>query len=142
MYPYPQTTAPPSPRNIFLDALSSYRKQTKIDISEHPLLPKLQNCNTPDMILSVLRVHARNFFRGNEVSRLWLATTVDVLHAFSFTLGRHVGIVNITQAHILSPSFLTHVYSYSHPLMLFLLPSVSFSKSVSSSISARYSYDA
>ncbi|KAH9974611.1 hypothetical protein BGW80DRAFT_1301589, partial [Lactifluus volemus] len=82
-----------SPRNIFLDALSSYRKQTKIDISEHSLLPKLQNCSTPDMILSVLRVYARNFFGGKEGSGLWLATTVDVLHAFSFTLGRHVGIL-------------------------------------------------
>ena len=143
VYPYPPMATPASPRVIFLDALFSYRKQTKIDISQHALLPKLQNCNTPDMIVNVLRTSkARPFFRSDEGSPPWLATTVDVLHAFSFTLGRHVGMVNITQAHIPSPSCLTPIYSYSHPRMLFLLPLVFSSKSVSSSISARYRYDA
>ncbi|KAH9966207.1 hypothetical protein BGW80DRAFT_745617 [Lactifluus volemus] len=72
----------------FSDALSSYQNQTKVDISKHPLLPRLQNCNSPKTILDELRVQAPEF--GTRLEDC-LTTTVDVLHAFSSTLGKPIG---------------------------------------------------
>ncbi|KAH9966214.1 hypothetical protein BGW80DRAFT_1254851 [Lactifluus volemus] len=68
----------------FSDALSSYQNQTKVDISKHPLLPRLQNCNSPKTILDELRVQAPEFVQIEAA----LPPTVDVLHAFSPTLGK------------------------------------------------------
>ncbi|KAH9966218.1 hypothetical protein BGW80DRAFT_745823 [Lactifluus volemus] len=78
-------TTPSSP---FSDALSSYHAQTKINISKHPLLPRLQNCNSPKTILDELRVQAPEF---DTKLQGCLTTTVDVLHAFSPTLGKCIG---------------------------------------------------
>ena len=135
---HPSVTTPSSPRSVFSDALSSYRSQTKIDISLHPLLPTLQNCDSPESIRTVLHAQAPEFVTGEEG---WLTTAVDVLHAFSSTLGKRVGMVHIRQAYVPSLCFLSLVYRYSHPRTQFLLPLVSSSKCVSSSIAAYISRD-
>jgi hypothetical protein len=133
-------TSPPSPRTIFFGALSSYRSQTKIDISLHPLLTKLQNCDSSDLILNVLHDQAPEFATSEES---WLTTAVDVLHALSSTLGDRVGMVHIGQACITSLCFLSLVFRYSHPRTQFLLPLVSSLKCVlSPSIAAYISHDA
>ncbi len=82
--------------SIFRTALQAYEKQTKKDIASHPLAAQLQSCNTPNAILSVLQAQVQVFNQSRSADeRLtkWLNPTVNVLCAFSATLGQGVGMV-------------------------------------------------
>jgi hypothetical protein len=84
---------------IFNAALESYKRKTKKDLASHPLLPSLQSCDSPEAILTVLRDQIPAFSQsqnGDDGLTKWVAPTVNVLCAFSATLGQGVGIVNIT----------------------------------------------
>ena len=84
---------------IFNVALEKYKRRTKQDLAKHPLLPRLQSCHSPESILNVLREQTSEFDQSqNSDDRLtnWIAPTVNVLYSFSATLGRVVGLVNIT----------------------------------------------
>ncbi|KAI9447142.1 hypothetical protein BJY52DRAFT_1228448 [Lactarius psammicola] len=81
---------------IFNAALKSYQKQTKNDLIVHPLASQLQSCNSTSAILVVLQDQVRQFDRarsGDERLSKWLNPTVNVLYAFSATLGEGVGLV-------------------------------------------------
>ncbi|KAH8982414.1 hypothetical protein EDB92DRAFT_1952306 [Lactarius akahatsu] len=81
---------------IFNAALKLYEKQTKKDLIAHPLASQLQACDSPASILSVLQEKAREFDQaqsGDERLTKWLNPTVNVLYAFSTTLGEGVGLV-------------------------------------------------
>jgi len=83
--------------SIFRTALQAYEKQTKKDITSHPLAAQLQSCDTPNAILSVLQAQVRVFDQSRSADeRLtkWLNPTVNVLYAFSATLGQGVGVVS------------------------------------------------
>ena len=83
---------------IFDNALKAYKKRTKKDLYKHPLADKLQACDSPSNILTVLqeRVQELNESQyGNERLTKWLDPTVKVLHAFSGVLGEGVGLVSI-----------------------------------------------
>ena len=85
--------------SIFNTALEAYKKQTKNDLTSHPLLSGLQSCDSPNAILTVLREQIPSFGAqsqsGDDAFSTWLAPTVNVLYAFSATLAGGVGIVNI-----------------------------------------------
>ena len=84
---------------IFNAALESYKRKTKKDLASHPLLPSLQSCDSPEAILTVLRDQIPAFSQsqnGDDGLTKWVVPTVNVLCAFSATLGQGVGIVNIT----------------------------------------------
>ena len=84
---------------VFNAALESYEKTTKNKLLTHPLATQLQSCDSPATILSVLQDLVQKFeqCRGsNEGLRTWLDPTVNVLFAFSATLGEGVGIVTLT----------------------------------------------
>ncbi|KAH9020277.1 hypothetical protein EDB83DRAFT_2231722, partial [Lactarius deliciosus] len=91
------TTASPQSdfQLIFSTALKTYEKQTKRDLLAHPLASQLQKCESLDSILSVLQSqvddldHAR---KSDERLTKWLSPTVNVLLAFSATLGEGVGL--------------------------------------------------
>jgi hypothetical protein len=81
---------------IFNAALEAYEKTTKNKLLTHPLAIQLQSCGSPTAILSVLGglIHQFDQSRsGNERLRNWLDPTVNVLFAFSATLGEGVGLV-------------------------------------------------
>ena len=83
---------------IFNAALESYQRKTKKDLASHPLLPRLQSCDSPDAILAVLREQIPAFSQsqnGDDALTKWVTPTVNVLYAFSSTLGQGVGLVNI-----------------------------------------------
>ena len=88
--------------HIFNTALESYRRKTKKDLASHPLLPSLQHCGSPEAILSVLREQIPTFNqpqdRDDEILK-WAVPTVKVLNAFSDTLSKVVGLVNISMLH-------------------------------------------
>jgi hypothetical protein len=84
--------------SIFNAALESYRLETKNDLASHPLLPSLQSCDSPEAVLAVLREQIPAFSRsqnGDDGLTKWVTPTVNVLCAFSATLGQGVGLVSI-----------------------------------------------
>ena len=86
-------------QSIFNAALESYEKTTNNKLLTHRLATQLQSCDTPTTILSVLQDLVQQFeqIRGsNERLRSWLDPTVNVLFAFSATLGEGVGMVILT----------------------------------------------
>ena len=79
-------------------ALDAYEKKTKTKLLTHPLAAQFQSCDSPTAILSVLRDLIQQFDRrrtSDERLTNWLNPTVNVLYAFSFTLGLGVGLVSL-----------------------------------------------
>ncbi|KAH8979309.1 hypothetical protein EDB92DRAFT_1814712 [Lactarius akahatsu] len=82
--------------SIFRTAFKAYKKRTGQDITSHPLAAWLKTCDSPDAILAVLRAQVEEFDqsrRDDERLTKWLNPTVNVLFAFSATLGEGVGLV-------------------------------------------------
>ena len=85
-------------QSIFNAALDEYKRKTKNDLTAHPLLPRFESCHTPEAILTVLRKQIPGFSEsqnGDDGFTKWVTPTVNVLHAFSDTLGQGVGLVSI-----------------------------------------------
>lgn len=79
-------------------ALDSYEKKTKIKLLTHPLTAQLQSCDSPAAILSALQNLVQEFDRHRRSdARLtdWLIPTVNVLYAFSSSLGQSVDLVSL-----------------------------------------------
>jgi hypothetical protein len=95
----PSTSASPSNfAPIFNVALEKYKRKTKQDLAKHPLLPRLQSCDSPEAILTVLREQTPEFDpsqNSDDGPTKWVTRTVNVLYSFSATLGGVVGLVNI-----------------------------------------------
>ena len=85
---------------IFDNSLEAYKKKTKKELRSHPLFPKLQACNTPDAVLTVLREQIPSFDRSHSTSGTndkltnWLNLTVNVLYSFSEAIGASIGMVS------------------------------------------------
>ena len=95
--------------SIFTSAFHAYKKKTGKDITSHPLVIELQHCNSPDAILALLSQQIPQSQSTNERFTKWLTPTVNVLYAFSLTLGEGIGLVNITMPPRLKISPLTSV---------------------------------
>ncbi|KAI9443865.1 hypothetical protein H4582DRAFT_2125881 [Lactarius indigo] len=93
----PATT--PSSSNfkiIFEKAIKEYNKKTKHDLTAHPLATQLQPCDSPAAILTILQEQVDQFKQSrtaDERLHKWLNPTIDVLYAFSQTLGEGIGLV-------------------------------------------------
>ena len=78
-------------------ALEAYEKKTKTKLLTHPLAALLQSCDSPTAILSILQDLVQQFDRRRSSDQRltnWLNPTVNVLYAFSSTLGQGVGLVS------------------------------------------------
>ncbi|KAH9167839.1 hypothetical protein EDB89DRAFT_1646827 [Lactarius sanguifluus] len=94
--PFASSSSSSNFQSIVNAALKSYEKQTKKDLLAHPLAAQLQSCNTPSDILTVLKDQVHEFglsHSGEGIQARWLISTVNVLYAFSSTLGEGVGLV-------------------------------------------------
>ena len=95
----PSTSASSSNfRTIFVAAMKAYEKKTKTDLLTHPLATQLQSCNSPSDILAVLQDKVNDFDKArsnNERLYTWLNPTINVLYAFSATVGQGVGLVSL-----------------------------------------------
>jgi hypothetical protein len=80
---------------IINNALEAYKKRTKNDLLAHPLAHQLQACDSPGAILAILQQQAQGMDQSRTDDRWtkWLDPTVNVLFAFSATLGTGVGLV-------------------------------------------------
>ncbi|KAH9953489.1 hypothetical protein BC827DRAFT_1297514 [Russula dissimulans] len=80
----------------FNAALEAYEKATKNNLRTHPIATKLQSCDSTAAILSVLQDLVQQFEQArnrDENLRKWLEPTVNVLLAFSATLGDGFGLL-------------------------------------------------
>jgi hypothetical protein len=80
-------------------ALQSYNNKTKNKLLDHPLAARLQSCNSPNAIFSVLQDLIQQFDQrrtSDERLENWLSPTVNVLYTFFATLGGGVGLVSLT----------------------------------------------
>ena len=133
MSQFPSTSTSPngmSFETMFTAALKEYKKQTKTDIASHPLATQLQSCGSSSAIIALLRTQVQTFDKGtDERWTKWLDPTVNVLFAFSATLGNGVGVVNINYVEPARdrPSDVRD-RRYSHQRMQFLLELASFFK--------------
>jgi hypothetical protein len=78
--------------------LKAYERQTKKDLIAHPLAAQLQTCDSPSAILALLQGQVQQLGRSqsrDESLTRWLNPTVNVLYAFSATLGEGVGLVSL-----------------------------------------------
>ena len=99
MFQSPSTsTSSPHFRTIFVAAINAYEKKTKTDLLKHPLATRLQSCNSSSDILVVLQDKANELDESkshNERLSSWLGPTINVIYAFSATLGQGVGLVSL-----------------------------------------------
>ena len=87
-------------QSVFHASLKAYEKQTNKDLLSHPLAARLHSCDSPAAILAVLQDQVQEFEQSRSVDeRLtkWLDPTVNVLYAFSATLGEAVGLVHLNK---------------------------------------------
>jgi hypothetical protein len=85
-------------QSVINAALEAYEKKTESKLLTHPLAAQLQSCNSPTAILSVLQDLTQRFDqrrRSDQRLTNWLKPTVNVLYAFSATLGQGVGLVSL-----------------------------------------------
>jgi len=80
--------------------------KTKNDLRSHPLQAKLQTCNSPDAVLTVLREQIPGFDQSCSTSDVdtrltnWLNPTVNVLHTLSETIGGGISLVSIRGSNV------------------------------------------
>ena len=85
-------------QSIFNTALKAYEKRTKRDLLVHPLASQLQACDSLSSILAVLKSQVDDLDqarKSEERLTKWLTPTVNVLLAFSNTLGEGVNLVSL-----------------------------------------------
>jgi hypothetical protein len=95
---HPSASSSSSFQPILEAALEAYEKKTKTKLLDHSLAAQLQSCASPTAILSVLQDLIQQFdHRRRSDDRLssWLSPTVNVLYAFSSTIGQGVGLVSL-----------------------------------------------
>ena len=90
------TTSSSSIERIFDAALKSYEKKTKNNLKDHDLFKQLESCDSPAAILS--KFQAAQFDDPSQTGsddrlKRWLVPTLNVLYAFSDTLGEGVSLV-------------------------------------------------
>jgi hypothetical protein len=82
---------------IFENALKEYEKKTGHSLIAHPFATQLQECDSPEAILVILQDQVDQFTQSrsrDERLQRWLSPTINVLHAFTETLGEGIGLVN------------------------------------------------
>ena len=88
----PATTSYSNIESIFDAALKSYERKTKKNLKDDNLFKQLEGCDSPAAIIS--KFQASQFDDGGD-DRLkrWLVPTLNVLCAFSDTLGEGLSLV-------------------------------------------------
>jgi hypothetical protein len=91
------TTSFSNYQSIFDSAIKAYKKKTKKDLHSHPLLDKLQNCDSPDAIISILYEQIPGFDQTcgtDDKLTKWLNPTINVLCTFSGVIGGSIGLAS------------------------------------------------
>jgi hypothetical protein len=82
---------------IFDNALKAYKTKTGKDLKSDPLFHRLESCNSPDAVLTLLRQQINGLGQsgsGDERLTNWINPVVNVLYNFSGTIGGAVSLVS------------------------------------------------
>jgi hypothetical protein len=93
----PTTTSSTNFQCVFNAAFEAYENKTRNKLLTHPLAAKLQTCDSPAAILSVLEQLVEQFDQqrsNDERLRKWLNPTVNVIYAFSATIAGGISLVS------------------------------------------------
>jgi hypothetical protein len=85
-------------QSVLNAALDAYENKTKTKLLTRPLTAQLQSCDSPTAILSILQDFIQQFDRrrrSDERLTSWLNPTINVLYAFSSTVGQGLGLVSL-----------------------------------------------
>jgi hypothetical protein len=88
-------------RSILDAALDNYTRLTGIDLTTHPSVHRLQNCHSLDAVLQLLQereMSFRDYRDGHRRLINWLLPVVEIVHAFSGTLGEVAGGLPVVSA--------------------------------------------
>ena len=83
---------------IFEKALKAYKKQTRQHLTTIPLATQLEKCDSPAAILAILQDQIDQFNQSrssDERLQRWLSPTINVLLAFTETIGAGISMVYI-----------------------------------------------
>lgn len=97
MSPTEQPTSRPSNVQLIVDALADYAELTGIDLSDSPFAQMLEHSNSSHAILELLEERERAFKEYRDRNRRLIgciSPAVEVLYAFSGTLGEVVSLVS------------------------------------------------
>ena len=103
---------------IINNALKAYEKRTKEDLVTHPLAAQLQTCRTPAAILPILQEQVQGLDKsqlGDERWSKWLDPTVNVLFAFSATIGAGASLVFLKPCYLSGICVLTFIWQVFSP---------------------------
>ena len=92
-------------QTLFNNALDTYKERTKNDLRDHPLAKQLQDCQSPDAILDVLKQQLDQSRSTDERWTKWLDPTIHVL----FTFSQAVGTVGLVREPFIR-DFRSHIY--------------------------------
>jgi hypothetical protein len=104
-------------QSIFDNALEAYKKKTKKSLRSHPLFAKLQTCNSPDAVLTILQEQIPSFdqshsnINADDKFTNWLNPTVNVLYTFSSTIGGGISLVSIKASEVIFFRFDAHCFA-------------------------------
>jgi hypothetical protein len=126
---------------IINNALKAYEKRTKKDLLAHPLAAQLQACDSLSSTLTVLQQQIQGLDQSRSDDRWtkWLDPTVNVLFAFSATLGAGVSLVSPRTCGYLR-SALSYLLGRHSPLLMRSLRESAFFFQCVSSITRRRSF--
>jgi hypothetical protein len=84
-------------RVLFAIALEDYKQQTGIELAEHPLAERLQDCNSVESVTTILREQAQDFKKFQDKDKVLkpLKKVLTVLHRLpsAANFAQHVGLV-------------------------------------------------
>jgi hypothetical protein len=93
-----QTSSEADYQLIFDSALEVYRRKTGKDLTTHPLLGSFETCNSPDAVFAVLQTQIPGSDKhqsSGDKFLAWLNPTINVLNAFSATIGGGISLVSL-----------------------------------------------
>ena len=95
---FPENSSISNYQVIFDNALKVYKNKTGKDLASDPLIRKLESSNSPDAVLDFLREQIPGFNQSgssHDWPMKWLDPAVNVLCAFSSTIGGAVSLVSL-----------------------------------------------
>ena len=96
----PETSSTSNYQVIFDNALKAYKNKTGKDLATDPLTRKIESCHSPDAVLDLLREQIPGFNQSgssHDAPMKWVDPTVNVLYAFSSTIGGAVSLVSLSK---------------------------------------------
>ena len=85
-------------RVLFEAALEDYRQQTGIELAKHSLAERLQNCNSVESVIDIIREQAQDFNKFREKDKILkplkkVLNLLQILPSPAADVAHHFGLV-------------------------------------------------